>query len=312
MKLTIDTGTAARLRALAAAALLAPALAFAQAGGAPKGNPALSALSIDVWPEYDRPAALVILKGALAESVKLPAAVTLRLPATSGGAAAVAYSATADGNLLNLKHEQARAGDWFTLKFEATERFFHIEFYEPIATTAPERSFRYVWPGDLAVERATVVVQEPVAASALAVEPNLDRSSLGPDGLKSRVGEPGALPAGKALPIVVRYTKADARPSKEILNPGAKAGASAVPAAVPAAAPLPAPAFAGLPDWAIPLGGFALLGIVGAGLIAWIWRRGPAPAPAAAAAKPGRFCVKCGAALAADDRFCGKCGKKVA
>ncbi len=307
-----DTGTASRLRALAAAALLAPALALAQAGGAPKGNPALSALNIEVWPEYDRPAALVILKGALAESVKLPATVTLRLPAASGEPAAVAYSAAADGNLLNLKHDLARAGDYVTVKFDAPERYFHVEFYEPIATTAPERTFRYVWPGDFAVERATVVVQEPVAATAIAVEPNLDQSSLGQDGMKYRVGAPGALAAGKALPIVVRYTKADARPSKEILNPGAKAGAAAAPVAVPSAAPLPLPATGGLPDWAIPLGGFALLGAIGAGLIAWIWRRGPSPAPAAPAAKAGRFCVKCGAALAADDRFCGKCGKKAA
>ncbi len=167
-----------------------------------------------------------------------------------------------------------------------------------------------MWPGDAAVEHASVVVQEPVAATAISVEPNLDRSSLGQDGMKYRVGEPGALAAGKALPIVVRYTKADARPSKEILNPGAKAGTPATPVPVPTAA-LPAPAAGGLPDWAIPLGGFALLGAIGAGLIAWIWRRGPSPAPAAPAAKSGKFCRKCGAALAADDRFCGKCGTKV-
>ena len=44
----------------------------------------------------------MILNGALAEGVKLPAVVTLRLPASSGGAAAVAFSDTANGNLLNL------------------------------------------------------------------------------------------------------------------------------------------------------------------------------------------------------------------
>lgn len=307
MKPRIGIGLTTGLAALLAAALLAPALALAQAGGAPKGNPALSTLNIDVWPEYDRPAVLVILKGALAPGVKLPATVTLRLPAASGGAAAVAYSNAADGNLLNLKHEQARAGDYFTVKFEATERFFHIEFYEPIATTAPERNFRYVWPGDMAVERTTVVVQEPVAATAISVEPTLDRSSLGQDGMKYRVGEAGALPAGKPLPIVVRYTKADARPSRAILNPSTgNAAAASVP---PAAVALPTPPPGGLPDWAIPLAGFALLGAIGAGLIAWIWRRGPSSALAAPA---GRHCVKCGAALAADDRFCGKCGRKVA
>jgi len=85
-------------------------------------------LNIEVWPGYVRPAAPGFLRGALAEGVKLPAAVTLRLPAASGGPAAVAYSVAADGNLLNLKHERAKAGDYITLKFEVPERFFHVEF----------------------------------------------------------------------------------------------------------------------------------------------------------------------------------------
>jgi hypothetical protein len=301
-----QAGLAARLRILALALLLLPAFAFAQ-GGAPKGNPRLASLAIEVWPEYDRPAALVILKGALAEDVKLPAAVTLRLPAASGGAAAVAYSDTADGNLLNLKHEFAQAGEYVALKFDAPTRFFHIEFYEPIATATPARSFRYVWPGDFAVERVTAVVQEPATAIDVAVEPNLDRPSTGQDGLRYRSADLGALAAGKPLPIAVRYTKADARPSAEILNPARKA--AAVPAqAPPATAMMPAAAAGGLPDWAFPLAGFVLLGLVGGALILWQWRRSArATAPAA-----GRACAKCGAPLVAGHRFCGSCGAKVA
>ena len=245
MQSTIDTGGAragfaARFRILALTLLLLPALALAQGGGAPRDNPRLASLVIEVWPEYDRPAALVILKGALAESVKLPATVTLRLPAASGGAAAVAYSDTADGNLLNLKHEFANAGEYVALKFDAPTRFFHIEFYEPIATTAPARSFRYVWPGDLAADRVTVVVQEPATAIDIAVEPNLDRPSTGQDGLRYRSGDLGALDAGKPVAIAVRYTKADARPSAEIVKP--KRTETALPAQAPppsgAAAPV--------------------------------------------------------------------------
>ena len=140
---------------LALALLVLPTLALAQAGGAPKGNPRLASLNIEIWPEYDRPAALVILRAALADGVKLPATVTLRLPAASGGPGAVAYSTTADGNLLNLKHESAKTGEYITVKFVTPERFFHVEFYEPIATTDPARSFRYVWPGDMAVDRVS-------------------------------------------------------------------------------------------------------------------------------------------------------------
>ena len=293
--------------------LLLPALALAQAGGVPKGNPRLASLGIEIWPEYDRPGALVILKGALAENVKLPAAVTLRLPATSGGAAAVAYSATAGGNLLNLKHERTSAGEFITLKFETPERFFHVEFYDAIATTDPARSFRYVWPGDLAAERVTVVVQEPASASEISVEPNLDGTSTGTDGMRYRAAELGALDAGKALPITVRYTKVDARPSAKILNLPAGDIASVAAAPAPATSPAPAPAplvagtSGGLPDWALPIAAFAMLGLLGAVLVLWMWRRG------SRSTAPGRgFCTKCGAEQAPGNRFCGKCGAKLA
>ena len=51
-----------------ALALLQPALVHAQA--AATANPRLASLGIEIWPEYDRPAALVILRGTLAEDVK--------------------------------------------------------------------------------------------------------------------------------------------------------------------------------------------------------------------------------------------------
>ncbi len=300
---------AARLAVFALALLVLPAVVQAQAGGAAKGNPRLADLNIEIWPEYDRPAALVILRGALAESVKLPATVSLRLPKSSGGAAAVAYSATADGNLLNLKYESATAGEFITLKFEMPERFFHVEFYEPIATTAPARNFRYAWPGDLAADRVAVVLQEPAAASDIVVEPKLDATSTGQNGLRYRSAELGALEAGKALPIAVRYTKADARPSAEILKPKVS-DVPGVPAVASAANPhgaAVAAASGGWPEWVFPLAGLMLLGLGGGALVWRQWRRASQPDAAA-----GLACAKCGAAQAPGNRFCGKCGAKVA
>lgn len=304
-----NAGRTARLAALAVTLLLAPVLALGQAAGAPKGNPRLASLNIEIWPEYDRPAALVILRGALAEGVKLPAAVTLRLPAASGGAAAVAFSATVDGNLLNLKHESATAGEFITLKFETPERFFHVEFYEPIATTIPARSFRYTWPGDLAADRVSVVVQEPASASDIAVEPRLDGVSTGQNGLHYRTAELGTREAGTALPITVRYTKADTRPSADILKPKVSdlPFVTTAPPSANAPPPHPAVASAGLPEWVLPLGGLMLLGLLGGVFILWRWRRAaPSAAPATHA------CAKCGAAQAPGNRFCGNCGAKVA
>ncbi len=297
-------GLAALLGLLALATLLLPAPALAQAGAAPKGNPRLASLKIEIWPEFDRPAALVILKAALAESARLPAAVTLRLPAASGGATAVAYSATADGNLLNLKNERATTGEFITLKFDVPERFFHVEFYEPIATAVPARTFSYVWPGDLAVEHLTVMVQEPASATDISVEPNLEGSSTGDDGLRYRGAELGALEAGKRLPITVRYTKADARPSAEILKAKAAPAAPAAPVAPLAAPP---PATGGSAEWALPVAGAAILGLLGAVFILWRWRR-----ESRSAAPAVNVCAKCGAARTPGGQFCANCGAKLA
>ncbi|HVN36150.1 MAG TPA: zinc ribbon domain-containing protein [Casimicrobiaceae bacterium] len=282
-------------------ALLAPALAWSQAG------PRLSSLAIEIWPEYDRPAALVILRGVLAEDVKLPAAISMRLPAASGGAAAVAYSASADANLLNLKSEQGKTGDYVAVKFDLPERFFHIEFYAPMATGGRARSFRYEWPGDLAVDRATVVVQEPAAAEGIVVEPNLAERSTGSEGLTYRVGDLGALPAGKAVPIAITYTKSDARPSVDIKGIRTAQAAPSSAAAAPAA---PTSNATGLPEWVVPAGAFAALSIVGVLLVLLAWRRRAAAPPAAQ--RPAGFCTKCGAPLAAGANFCGKCGTKAA
>jgi hypothetical protein len=292
---------AARMRMIALALLVLPAFALAQTGGVPKGNPRLASLNIEIWPEYDRPAALVILRGALAEGVKLPAAITLRLPAASGGPGAVAYSTTADGNLLNLKHERANSGEFVTLKFEVPERFFHVEFYEPIATGAAARAYRYVWPGDLAVERVTVVVQEPVSASEISVEPRLEGQSTGQDGLRYRTAELGKLEAGKQLPIALRYTKLDATPSKP------KATEQPVPVTAPAPAMAAAPSLRRPAQdcrMVLPLAAMALLGysercsFSGGGGASR--RRQPAT----------QFCAKCGAAQAPGSRFCATCGAR--
>ena len=278
-------------------ALVVPLLAAAQT------NPRLASLSIEIWPEYDRPAALVILRGVLAEGVKLPAAVAMRVPAASEGATAVAYSTSAEGNLLNLRNEQTRAGDYVTVKFEAPERFFHLEFYEPIATGSAARSFRYTWPGDFAVDRATIAVQEPAAASGIAVDPQLTQTSTGQGGLTYRIGDLGALPAGKPVTVKIDYSKADARPTTEIKGLRTAQPAPSAPSAPSAPAPVPDVASA-MPAWVVPMSALAGLSFLVALAILMLWRR-------QGRARAAGYCRRCGAALAADSNFCAKCGTKV-
>ncbi len=301
-----DTGRSVGLRAVLAANMLAAALAFTllpsfaagPAGrNAPEGNPRLANLQIEIWPEYDRPAALVILRGEIPAETALPAAISLRIAASSGGPSAVASSAEEGGNLLTLKYRRDDANDFITLRFETPHRFFHMELYEPIETRTPERNFTYLWRGDLATDRLSVIVQEPFAASDVSVVPKLDNSASGQNGLQYRSADMGAFEAKEELPVKVRYTKTDARTSAEMLKPK---GAASSPAASSES------------NTELYLGLFGAAGAVALGAAAFVlWWRKRRLTPGAVSGH-ARFCAKCGSPSGSRDRFCSKCGARLA
>jgi hypothetical protein len=151
----------------------------------------------------------------MAEDVDLPAAVSLRIPASSGGPAALAYAASADGQLLNLGYQRSDAQDFITLTFSTPERFFQVEFYDPIAVGTTDRSYTYTWPGDLAADKLSVELQEPASATGLSVQPELGAGQIRPDGLTYRQADLGAFDAGQTLAIDVSYQKTESRTSAE-------------------------------------------------------------------------------------------------
>jgi hypothetical protein len=284
-------GLAWAIAALILAVVLIPAVAAAP----------LESLQIEIWPEYDRPAALVILKGELAGDVGLPAAVSLRIPASSGGPAAVAYATAKKGQLFNLQHDRSDAADYITLRFTVPLRFFHVEFYDRFAMGTNERNYTYVWPGDLPVRSLDVVVQEPAGASDISIQPELGDRSTGYDGMQYRSAQLGPVKQGAPLSIEIRYTKTDPRTSADILALNS-----------PAPGPEATPATGQRNSFRLflALGAAALL-VAGSGLVYFFWWR-RRPRPRVGSTGGGGFCAKCGNAVAASDRFCSKCGAALA
>ena len=288
----VAAGLTGGLRLLALYLLAVPALVAAQT------NPRLASLHVQIWPEFDRRAALIILNGELAPGTPLPADVSLRLPASSGGPSAVAFANAPDSQLFNLQHKVTKAGEGSTLQFSVPQRFFHVEYYDDaLATGSPQRTYTYVWPGDLAVDRLKVTLQEPAAANDVSSVPDLGARTAGGDGLYYRTLDLGAYEAGKQLPVAVRYTKPDTRTSAEILKMKTSAadppGTTASPGTYPAWVPLAA----------------TMLGISAAiPALWWVWRRRRA-ARASKAAVAG-FCSRCGNALGPGDRYCSSCGAR--
>jgi ribosomal protein L32 len=196
------------------------------------------------------------------------------------------------------------------------ERFFHVEFYDNINTGSSKREYRYVWPGDIAADRVSVHVQQPATATDFAITPAFSESMTGNDTLLYWVKEIGAAPAGKALPITLRYNKSDARTSKKILGVVTPVAASAPGApeidvdAVKPADTAPRGSSDAREDWIL-VAFLVLLAAVTAGILWFKWRRERREHAPAEATYDARFCSKCGNALRSDDRFCSKCGKEV-
>ena len=272
----------------------------------------LASLEIDIWPEFDQPAALVLLRAEIAGDVSLPATVSLRLPTSSGGPAALASAASADGPLFNLPYQRTDSqADFMTVAFTTEERFFQVEFYDRLPIDTADRSYTYVWPGDLPVDQLSVELKQPAGATDLSVQPELGPGVVGADGLITRRADLGAFDVGNVLTIDVRYRKTDPRTSAEILG-------------LPTPAPPSASADTGseVPRWLLLLPVLAAL-VIGASAVA-LWRRHGWPFSLSSgrmtrAARRRQqttgqqknvapFCTDCGNRLRSRDRFCSECG----
>jgi hypothetical protein len=223
-----------------------PLLAFAAvppSRSATQENPRFASLRIEIWPEFDRQAALVILKGELPAELALPAAVSLRIPASSGGPSAVAFATTPGAELFNLAHDRSYGKDFITLRFEAPQRFVHIEFYDPLVTrTRPQTP---VWASDLA-DRLSVRLQG-LRQRQHPVQPDLGQSSAP---TRCSTGRQSRRLRGKPLPIEIPYE--DDEEHRNILGLKIPGSAPAVTSGTREA----------LPDWLLVLA-----------IIAWSARR---------------------------------------
>jgi hypothetical protein len=292
----------------------------------------LATLDIAIWPEYDRPAVLVIYRGQLAAESPLPAEVFVRLPATAieGKPHAVAADDPAQG-LLNVPYTSEEQGDWIQVSFTTARPAFQVEFYDELDLSQPERQYSLIWAGDAAVAHVTLQVQEPYNAANFRATPQLEAGQRRDDGLLYHAAELGELEDGEPLQIDIAYRKSDSRTSAEALR-----------LTLPTPTPQPNPALTELfawPAWMSAGIAVAVLLIV-AGLV-WqfyaprqeprleaytpspvrrdkrkrdkrhahaVARKRRAPPPEEPTPPPAGFCTQCGQPLRPEDDFCTQCG----
>jgi hypothetical protein len=272
----------------------------------------LSNLQIDLWPEYDRAAVLVIYRITLSEDTARPAEIAIRLP-PSGEVNAVAVT-DVDGQLMSVNFEEETSGAWKLIRFQATMPEIQVEYYDSnLSKDGSIRSFTYQWAGDMAVDQALAVIQQPIGASDLTVSPGPTTSQQSGDGLTYFTKDIGSLAVGQAFQLNVRYSKDSKQLSVESME----------------VQPLDESSTNAVSNQDSQLWLIGLLVLVGVSLIAggslWYWRTAQKSTPARrqrsrASQNKARsafsenaevYCHKCGRRASAGDRFCRGCGERL-
>lgn len=171
-------------------------------------EPVISTLEIDIWPEYDKPSALIIYHVVLSQDTVLPITISLKIPSSSGRPSSLAYIDPVDGNLYNLQYGFIVKNDWSLITFTTTVRDVQLEYYDVGITKANDtRRFSYSWPGDYAVKSLSFHVQVPISATEMKIEPGLGSPQIGNNGLIFYYGMVGSLKGGGTFPLSIQYKK---------------------------------------------------------------------------------------------------------
>jgi hypothetical protein len=164
-------------------------------------------LRVDIWPEFDRPAVLVIYHINLDPATILPAVLTLRVPAL----AEVNAVAVVDPSLglLTTNYSRTVIGNWASLVITTSSLAVQVEYYDVLHKSGNIRQIEYEWPGDVAVDALTVVFQNPAGVTNLTINPTPASSERDQYDLLNYVSETISLKAGEVFVLSAQYEKID-------------------------------------------------------------------------------------------------------
>jgi len=290
--------------------MFALALLFGVSPAAAQSPLAFDTLRVQLWPEYDQAAVLVIYDFQVGTQGQYPQSIRLRLPAE---ASLLAVAQQSGENLLNLPYDgPASEGGFQVLTFNLPQAGqYHIEYYQPLNKNGSTRSFTFVWPGDYPLGKLDVALQQPPTGNGFKSTPSLPTVTPSTDGFVYQQGSFGPQTAGKEFRLDISYSKADdtlsvangqVQPSGD-LN-AASAGSNDFSTWLP---------------WA--LGGIGLALLLGG--LTWYWFSSRPQTNLAAAhrtrhtpsaaqdTESAQYCPQCGKRAQSGDRFCRACGTRL-
>jgi hypothetical protein len=270
-------------------------------------------MQVKLWPEYDQPGVLVIMDMFLAETVDLPARVTIQIPKAVGEPHSVAVREL-DGMLYLLDYEKQDNGDWLDLTFTTPYPEVWLEYYDPsIQVESDVRSFTYEWPGNYTVDSMLIEVQQPYTATDMVFKQSMGSPITGNDGMVYFTNDVGEVKAGTGFQLDFSYIKDDDILSNQNQNQQSVVAAQPV-----------TPQTKGRTSFAqiLPIL-LAVLGVIviGIGAFWYFQNKQRQPAPAVKRHQPRIvnktdqegviFCHQCGKRANSGDVFCRSCGTRL-
>lgn len=270
-----------------------------------QGNVILDTCTVQLWPEFDQPAMLVIYDFTLAEGTSLPVDITLRIPTD---ATLIAVANAPVGNLLNVPYQDPyEESGWQVVAFTIdTDTTYRIEYYAPLTRIDTQREYVYLWPGDYTVGTFNVSVRIPADTTEVTTDPQM-RSSASEDNTQTSLEwETSNLEAGTQLPIKLTYSRTSDQLS--VSNQPLETGTvdKSTQGRISLNNYLP-----------YILGGLGVLLIVGGGIYFWQTSR---EKPTVRKRHRTRdedhdsedvYCHQCGKRAQPSDRFCRTCGTRL-
>jgi len=272
-----------------------------------QGKLHLSTVSVDIWPEYDRQAVLMIYHIAISAGTSLPASLSLRIPA--GADINVVKVKDASGNLINAPYENNDQGLWSVLTVTCTSPQVQVEYYTTLVKNGTTRHIVFDWAGDYAVEKLDVNFLQPLGAESPTISLPPLVTSPGQDGLTNYRIETANLAVNMPFALTIDYLRqTDALSISSLPVQAASTPGPDTPGHV---------SMTGILPWV--LAGIGLLLII-AGIFGFVsWQRGGLVLTPGSRKTPiqklkeEKFitCYQCGTRAQPGDVFCRTCGTRL-
>lgn len=257
----------------------------------------IPAVTIELWPDYDRPETLVLLTAALPASTPTPVQLRLPLPA-DGTLNAVAFSD--QGQLLNLT-DYERVGD--ELRLVSPTPGIRIEYYLPYDVDGALRTINFDWVAPYAIDQLNISVQEPSSSENFTLDQTIEELVVTTNELRFHQLPPQAVAAGETVRISASYEL----PGGRLTAPGSSASTS--PPAPESNSSMAQNLQANWP-WAAAGLGFLAIALF-FGWQAWRERQRPPTRIRKPSRQTAVFCTHCGTKNSRGGNFCRQCGRKL-